>query len=253
MNEISRRSRLDLNTPAELAIRAAVDAVEAAGCDVRLTDAVVLLGQAKDRVADFVDGIKRYPCGCSAQGPANLPDYCPDHGSPGVPPQEEPDDYRVWTEDEKIKINNELLVQPAASPGVPRLGCLDCGLPYSDFPLDTHLSRSQWLEIHTDEGGILCANCIVKRAAKIPGAVLVHLVVEIAPSRSVASLQISETPHESRSPDGDGSAGATAAMERVSPLAGSEPAESHSPAASPGVPRQETVKDLTPNIRNEDL
>ena len=41
--------------PAERAIRDAKLAVEALGADVRLTDAVVLLGQAQDNVADFVD------------------------------------------------------------------------------------------------------------------------------------------------------------------------------------------------------
>lgn len=51
-----RRIRIDLQTPAEGAIRAAMDAVEALPPDVRLTDAVVLLGKALDRVADFVDG-----------------------------------------------------------------------------------------------------------------------------------------------------------------------------------------------------
>lgn len=50
-----RRNRLDLLTPAEKSIRAAVDAVEVAGCDPLLTDAVVLLGQAQDKVADFVE------------------------------------------------------------------------------------------------------------------------------------------------------------------------------------------------------
>ena len=59
MQEISRRNRIDLNTPAELAIRAAVDEVERAGADLRLTDAVVLLGEAREAVADFVDGIER--------------------------------------------------------------------------------------------------------------------------------------------------------------------------------------------------
>jgi hypothetical protein len=58
-DEIPRRIRLDLNTPAELAIRAAVDAVEALPADVRLTDAVVLLSQARERVADFVDNVPR--------------------------------------------------------------------------------------------------------------------------------------------------------------------------------------------------
>ena len=51
----ARRSRIDLQTPAEQAIRDAVDAVERAGCDRLLTEAVVLLQQARDKVADYVD------------------------------------------------------------------------------------------------------------------------------------------------------------------------------------------------------
>jgi uncharacterized protein with PIN domain len=54
--EIPRRNRIDQYTPAETAIRAAKLAVEASGCHILLTDAVVLLGQAQDKVADFVDG-----------------------------------------------------------------------------------------------------------------------------------------------------------------------------------------------------
>lgn len=54
--ETPRRSRLDLQTPAEAAIRHAIDAVEAAGGDPRLTDAVNLLTAAREKVADFVDG-----------------------------------------------------------------------------------------------------------------------------------------------------------------------------------------------------
>lgn len=46
---------------AEAAIAAAVDEVEAMAADVRLTEAVVLLGRAKDRVADFVDGVRESP------------------------------------------------------------------------------------------------------------------------------------------------------------------------------------------------
>jgi hypothetical protein len=52
---IPRRSCLDLNTPAELAIYEAMQAVEKAGAHPLLTDAVILLGQARDKVADFVD------------------------------------------------------------------------------------------------------------------------------------------------------------------------------------------------------
>lgn len=56
-NAIPRRIRVDSFTPAERAIYDAVQAVEAAGADVRLTDAVVLLQAARDSVADYVDGI----------------------------------------------------------------------------------------------------------------------------------------------------------------------------------------------------
>lgn len=53
-----RRARVDLMTPAELAIMEAIRVVEEAGADVRLTDAVVLLGAAQASVADFVDGVE---------------------------------------------------------------------------------------------------------------------------------------------------------------------------------------------------
>lgn len=52
---IPRRSRIDLHTPAEAAIRAAVHAVEAAGAHPLLTDAVNLLSEAGNKVADFVE------------------------------------------------------------------------------------------------------------------------------------------------------------------------------------------------------
>ena len=42
-NEIPRRMRLDLNTPAEVAIFNAMQEVEKAGADVRLTQASMLL------------------------------------------------------------------------------------------------------------------------------------------------------------------------------------------------------------------
>lgn len=50
-----RRIRIDLATPAEAAIRNAMTEVEKAGAHPRLTDAVILLQQALDAVADFVD------------------------------------------------------------------------------------------------------------------------------------------------------------------------------------------------------
>ncbi len=57
MNEIPRRACLDRLTPAERAIFDAMQAVEAMAADPQLTDAVVLLQQARDRVADYVDGV----------------------------------------------------------------------------------------------------------------------------------------------------------------------------------------------------
>lgn len=54
-NGFPRRIRMDLYSPAEKAIRAAVEAVEEAGADIALTDAVILLGKAQERVADYVD------------------------------------------------------------------------------------------------------------------------------------------------------------------------------------------------------
>lgn len=52
---IPRRNCIYLMTPAELAIRNAVDVVEEAGADPLLTEAVILLHQARDKVADYVE------------------------------------------------------------------------------------------------------------------------------------------------------------------------------------------------------
>lgn len=54
-NEIPRRNRLDLNTPAEKAIYDAMQEVEKLPADVKLTEAITLLAKAKDLVSDFVD------------------------------------------------------------------------------------------------------------------------------------------------------------------------------------------------------
>jgi hypothetical protein len=50
-----RRNRLDLCLPPEISIYKAMEEVEKAGSDVRLTQAIILLQQAKDLVSDFVD------------------------------------------------------------------------------------------------------------------------------------------------------------------------------------------------------
>lgn len=55
MEIIPRRNRLDLMTPAEIAIHLAILEVEKVGADVKLTKAVVLLYKAKGLVADFIE------------------------------------------------------------------------------------------------------------------------------------------------------------------------------------------------------
>lgn len=50
-----KRNRLDLMTPAELAIYNAIQEVEKLGADIILTDVVVELGKAKDKLSDYID------------------------------------------------------------------------------------------------------------------------------------------------------------------------------------------------------
>ena len=54
-HEFSRRVRLDLNETAEIAIHNAIVEVEKMGADILLTEAINLLSQARDKVADYVD------------------------------------------------------------------------------------------------------------------------------------------------------------------------------------------------------
>jgi hypothetical protein len=54
---IPRRNQVNQWTDAERKIQDAVEAVEYMPADVRLTDAVVLLGAARNLVADYVDGV----------------------------------------------------------------------------------------------------------------------------------------------------------------------------------------------------
>lgn len=61
------------------------------------------------------------------------------------------------------------------------LRCMDCRAIYADFPLDTTVPDEQWAMIHPSGGGVLCASCIVKRAAKLPGIIAVRAWFEFAP------------------------------------------------------------------------
>lgn len=55
--EFTRRITIDLNKPAELAIRNAMLEIEKLPADVRLTDAIVKLDEARNLVADYVDSL----------------------------------------------------------------------------------------------------------------------------------------------------------------------------------------------------
>lgn len=48
--------------------------------------------------------------------------------------------------------------------------CLDCGAPSGDEPLALIIPRKQWLLIHPNDGGYLCAHCMIVRASRLPGA-----------------------------------------------------------------------------------
>lgn len=52
--------------------------------------------------------------------------------------------------------------------------CADCHLPDDEMPSDTVLTGRQW-EMICPEGGVLCANCIVKRASRLPHMINVCL------------------------------------------------------------------------------
>ena len=56
--------------------------------------------------------------------------------------------------------------------------CADCGAPEGE--VDTVLTRAQWLLIYPEEGGILCASCIVKRAEKLPHVICVNARIMFA-------------------------------------------------------------------------
>lgn len=49
-----------------------------------------------------------------------------------------------------------------------RAKCFDCGLPYGgDNWVDMVLPNEQWNEIFPEHNGLLCPNCIMKRASKL--------------------------------------------------------------------------------------
>jgi len=60
--------------------------------------------------------------------------------------------------------------------------CRDCSREYPFDDLDTVLSNEQWAMIHSEGPyGLLCANCIVKRASVLPGIIAARMYLEFTP------------------------------------------------------------------------
>lgn len=55
MNKIPRRERIDLYTPIEKAIYKVIQMIEEKEADINLTKAIILLEEAQDKVADYID------------------------------------------------------------------------------------------------------------------------------------------------------------------------------------------------------
>jgi hypothetical protein len=99
-------------------------------------------------------------------------------------PRTGPDDRAVvdWP-----SVRQHPIAEPPTSTPDP-LRCYDCGAPYSTFGLDTTIPDEQWARLFPGDnseavrcqkgGGILCASCMVKRAARLPGAVAVRAVID---------------------------------------------------------------------------
>jgi hypothetical protein len=50
--------------------------------------------------------------------------------------------------------------------------CLDCRQPYAELmACELIVPREHWLRIHRNDSGVLCANCMLRRVAGLPGAI----------------------------------------------------------------------------------
>ncbi len=55
--------------------------------------------------------------------------------------------------------------------------CRDCEVPYESLGLDLVLPDQQW-RVLCPEGGVLCANCICKRAEKLSGSTVIQAWID---------------------------------------------------------------------------
>lgn len=56
-----------------------------------------------------------------------------------------------------------------------RLCCLDCRIPYRDFPCDCNVSDALWETLVGRPGGVLCPNCIARRIVEKTDATFVTM------------------------------------------------------------------------------
>jgi hypothetical protein len=54
-NSIPRRAQINKFAPTEMAIFKSIQEIEKLPADIRLTDAIILLQRAKDKVSDYID------------------------------------------------------------------------------------------------------------------------------------------------------------------------------------------------------
>lgn len=59
-----------------------------------------------------------------------------------------------------------------------KVKCLDCGMEYGGEDwIDTVLPNEQWETIFPEGNGILCANCIIKRASKLDNIIIAKMTL----------------------------------------------------------------------------
>lgn len=127
---IPRRNQMQQWCEAERQIFEAIQAVERMDADVRLTDAVILLGKARDCVADFVDG-RGGARESESHAPANAIEFfwrCWDYAR-GERPEPDGGDIQEWGVELGL-----LKAVPVSAPCGEGCVCAD----YGDFPMDCY-------------------------------------------------------------------------------------------------------------------
>lgn len=86
---------------------------------------------------------------------------------------------REFVRDEARRAHAAIDAPATAASTHSTLCCIDCRMPYGgEGWLDLTIPDEQWALIVGDAGGILCANCIVRRASKLPGAQAVRARID---------------------------------------------------------------------------